>query len=590
MSYQGKILHIDLGSGKSRTEELNWTWARHYLGGKGLGARYFTAAVPAGTDPLSPANRVVLMTGPLGGTIAPCTGRLSVTTKSPATGTILESGIGGTLGPEIKFAGFDGIVMGGRADRLVYVVVDDGAVSFRDAEHLRGRGAHAVELSLKAELGDDFRVIAIGQAGENLVPMACLTSELYRQAGRGGAGAVFGAMNLKALCVRGTNPVRVPDIVEFMRVVTALTREDCFTDVNLGMRTDGTPQLVDASNAAGILPTRNFQDGVFEGAGRINSARLKEHRRRKNSCFACTLACGNYTRMGDSVVEGPEYETLALAGSNCGIDDLEAIVRFNAACDDHGIDTISAGNAIAFAMELTERGIQDFGLRFGETGLYLKLPELIARRTGVGAELGRGVRYLGEKYGGREFAMEVKGLEVPGYDPRGAWGMGLAYATSDRGACHMRAWPVADEAYGAVDPFTIEGKAELVIRGQHYNAAKFSLIVCDFWGISPSKLAELATVSVGREVTPEELDLVGERIYNLTRLFNVGEGFRREHDRLPDRFLDEPLKTGRAAGRVYPRSEFEKLLARYYQLRGWDGRGVPRESKLAQLGLGPDGA
>ncbi|HSW11080.1 MAG TPA: aldehyde ferredoxin oxidoreductase family protein [Bacillota bacterium] len=585
MSYQGKILRIDLTSGTSRTEELDGDWARQYLGGKGLGARYFAAAVPAGTDPLSPANRVVLMTGPLGGTIAPCTGRLSITTRSPATGTILESGIGGTMGPEIKFAGFDGIILGGRADRLVYAVVDDRSVSLRDAGHLRGKGAHAVELALKSELGGDFRVIAIGQAGENLVPMACLTSELYRQAGRGGAGAVFGAMNLKALCVRGTNPVRVPDIAEFMRVVTALTREDCFSDVNLGMRTDGTPQLVDASNAAGILPTRNFQDGMFEGAGRINSDQLKKHRRRKNACFACTLACGNYTRMGQSVVEGPEYETLALAGSNCGIDDLEAIVRFNAACDDHGIDTISAGNAIAFAMELTERGIHDFGLRFGETELYAQIPRLIALRTGIGAELARGVRHLAERYGGRDFAMEVKGLEVPGYDPRGAWGMGLAYATSDRGACHMRAWPVADEAYGPVDPFTIEGKAELVIRGQHYNAAKFSLIVCDFWAIAPSRLAELATVCVGRKITPEELDLVGERIYNLTRLFNVEAGFRREHDCLPERFFREPLKSGRPAGRIYPRAEFDKLLARYYELRDWDEQGVPREGKRIQLGL-----
>ncbi|MEW6243143.1 MAG: aldehyde ferredoxin oxidoreductase family protein [Bacillota bacterium] len=583
MGYAGKVLFIDLTSGTSRTEELNREWARLYFGGKGLGVKYFASLTGPGIDALSPDNKVVLMTGPLAGTIAPCSGRLSVTTKSPASGTILECGVGGTVGPEIKFAGYDGIVIEGRSDAPVYAVIDDDKVTLHPAGDLWGRGCHDTELVLKERLGEEFRIVSIGQAGENLVPMACLTSELYRQAGRGGIGAVFGSKHLKALCVRGTKPVRVPNIAEFMKVVGELMREDCLTDTNLWARTDGTPLLVEASNSAGILPTRNFQDGVFEGFKAINSESVRNVRQRKNACFACTLACGNYVRAGEAVVEGPEYETLALAGSNCGISDLEAVIRFNAACDDLGLDTISAGNVVAFAMELTEKGIHDFGMRFGEIRPYLEAPALIANREGIGADLALGVRHVAGKYGGREFAMEVKGLEIPGYEPRGAWGMGLAYATSDRGACHMRAWPVADEAYGNIDPFTIEGKAALVIGGQHYNAIKFSMILCDFWAISLENMARVASVATGRHVTAWELERAGERIYNTTRLFNVRAGFRRAADTLPDRIFKEALKTGRAAGRIYPKGEFDRMLSEYYALRGWDEEGVPTPAKLEEL-------
>jgi len=282
-------------------------------------------------------------------------------------------------------------------------------------------------------------------------------------------------------------------------------------------------------------------------------------------------------------VEGPEYETLALTGANCGVDDIEAIIKFNAECDDMGIDTISSGNVLGFAMEMTERGIKDFGIRFGDIETYLKMTGLIAHREGMGEELSRGVRHLAKTYGGVEFAMEVKGLELPGYDPRGSWGMGLAYATANRGGCHMSAFPVGDEAFGDLDPFTTEGKPKLVISLQDSNAIKWSLSLCDFWAVSVETMSELISCLLGREISVAELEKAGERVWNLMRMFNVREGFRPVDDSLPARFFREPLRSGATAGRLLPREQFDSMLREYYQLRGWDDMGVPTPEKLRDL-------
>lgn len=583
--YQGRVLRVDLANHKVFTEELNREWARDYLGGKGLGIKYIYEEVGPGTGSLSPGNKIIFMTGPFTGTVVPCSGKLSIVTKSPATGTVLDCSIGGSAAVGIKRAGYDAVIIEGKAPHLVYVLVDDDRVEIRDARDYRGLGTHETEGRLKAEHGDDCSVLSIGPAGENLVPFACITSDLYRQAGRGGAGAVMGSKNLKALVVRGTGEVRAADIRRLMDVALEAFKNDLLTDTNLWAYTAGTPMIVELSHSTGILPTNNFQQGTFDHFERIKSEAVNGVRVAKKGCTACGLGCGNFVRSGEEVLEGPEYETLSVAGSNCGIGNLDAVIRFNRLCDDLGLDTISAGGVTAFAMELTEKGIHDFGLRFGEVEKYLQVPRLIANREGIGAELAGGVKSLSETYGGREFAMQVKGLEFPGYDPRGSWGMGLAYATAPRGACHMSAWPVAEEAYGERDPFTIEGKAQLVRDLQHYNAAKFSLILCDFWALSFEVMARMLSPLLGREVTAAELELAGERIFNLARLYNIREGFDGKDDVLPARIFSQPLTTGATAGKTLPEEEFRRMLAEYYTLRGWDENGRPKPEKLAQLGL-----
>ncbi|MFZ5632757.1 MAG: aldehyde ferredoxin oxidoreductase family protein [Bacillota bacterium] len=586
MGYRNAVLRVNLQSGKTGAVPLRKDWADQYYGGKGLGIKYLFEELAPGTGPLSPENKVILATGPFTGTVVPCSGKLTVVTRSPATGTVLDCSVGGNIAGEIKYAGYDAVIIEGRADRPVYLLIDDGRVSIEDAGWLWGLGTHAAEEELIKRHGAGARVLSIGPAGENMVSFACLTSERYRQAGRGGAGAVFGSKNLKAVVVRGSGGVSPADLPGLMRAAHRALREDLLTDTNLWANTDGTPMLVEMSHNAGILPARNFQQGTFEeGYKNISSPALQEARAGKKACLSCGLGCGNYTIKGAGRVEGPEYETLALAGSNCGISDLEAVVKFNALCDDLGLDTISTGNVTAFAMELAEKNIKELGLRFGEVDSYLKVPELVARRRGIGADLALGVRDLAAKYGGAGFAMQVKGLEFPGYEPRGSWGMALAYATAPRGACHMSAWPVAEEAYGERDPFTIEGKARLVADLQHYNAIKFSLIVCDFWALSLDRMAELLAPAVGREITAAELEKAGERIFNLARLFNLREGFAAKDDTLPGRIFNDPLQGGPADGKTIPRREFDAMLAEYYSLRGWDSDGVPSREKLSGLGI-----
>lgn len=583
MSYQWEVLRVNLSTGGVAKEPLNKGWAEKYFGGRGLGAKYLYEELKGGIEPLSPANKLLLATGPFTGTIVPCSGKLAIITKSPATGTILDCSIGGHFAAQLKFAGYDMLIIEGQAESPVYLVIDDEKVEICNAKHLWGNGTFETESRLHEEYGMEARVLSIGPAGENLVSFACIGSEYYRQAGRGGVGSVMGSKRLKAIVCSGSKDVAVSNMSHLLELAKKAMRENVLTDTNLWAHIDGTPAIVDMSNSAGIFPTKNYQDGVFEGAQKINADRMRQLQPKKRACFACALGCGNYIRIRDSAVEGPEYETLALAGANCGVDDIEAIIKFNAECDDLGIDTISSGNVLGFAMEMTERGIKDFSIRFGDIETYLKMPGLIAYREGMGEELSHGVRHLASTYGGTEFAMEVKGLELPGYDPRGSWAMGLAYATASRGGCHMSAWPVADEAFGDLDPFTAEGKTELVITGQHYNAIKFSLILCDFWVAPLETMSELVSCVLGREISGAELEKAGERIWNLLRMFNVREGFRAVDDSLPARFFKDPLRSGATAGRLLPREQFDSMLREYYQLRGWDDMGVPTPEKLRDL-------
>ncbi len=582
MSYKWEILRVNLSTGTTSKEPLNKIWAERYFGGRGLGAKYLYEELPKGVSAFSSDNKIILATGPLTGTIVPCSGKLAIISKSPATGMIVDCSVGGTFASELKSAGYDMLIIEGQAKKPTYLEIIDDRVEIHSAEQLWGKGIGETERNLKEKYGRDAAILSIGPAGENLLSFACAGSE-NRQAGRGGIGSVMGAKRLKAIACLGSQDVVVPDMARLLELIKKTMHEDVLSSANQWVYLQGTPMIVDMSNSTGILPTRNYQDGVFEGAKNINAGSVQNLRPGKKACFACALGCGNYIRVRGGGVEGPEYETLALAGADCGIDSLEAIAAFNAECDDLGIDTISLGNVLGFAMEMTEKRIKDFGIRFGDVATYLKMPRLVAFREGIGRDLSLGVKQLSQKYGGTEFAMQVKGLELPGYDPRGSWGMGLAYATASRGGCHMSAWPVADEAFGKLNPFTIEGKAQLVINGQNYNAIKFSLILCDFWALSLDTMSQVLSCVLNRNIPSAELETAGERIWNLFRLFNVREGFKIADDSLPERIFKDALKSGAPAGRVLPREQFDIMLQEYYQLRGWDREGIPTPEKLEQL-------
>jgi len=584
--YAGKVLRVDLSAGTVRTEPLNEEWARDFIGGKGLGFRYLFEMLPANTDPLSPANVLAIFTGALAGTCVATTARTVVCTRSPATGTILDSYVGGALALQLKLAGYDGLVLTGRAPRPSYVLIRDDRVEVRDATPVWGKGIWETDAWLKEQASDEHLVsLVAGPAGENLVPFACLTSEAYRQAGRGGAGAVFGSKNLKAVAVRGTGSVHVPDIRSFMAMYEDIFHNHLLTNDNLWTYSDGTPMIVDLSQGTGLLPTRGFSQGVFEKAEGINSAAIQARKSRNRACATCPLACGQLTRNADGLMEGPDYETLGLCGSNCGMGDLEAVIAFNRLCDNLGLDTISTGNVIGLAMLMAEEGIHDFGLHFGHVEEYLGAVENIVYRRGVGAELAKGARYIAQKYDAEHLVMENKGLEFPAYDPRGSYGMALAYCTSDRGACHLRAWTVANEAFANKDPFTLEGKAAMTIEMQNLNAVKWTGIFCDFWAISIEDITQLISAGTGHPYTEKEMLTIGERIWNLGRIFNVREGFSRKDDYPPAAIFDRPLPEGAAAGKNPTREEYDAALSEYYRLRGWTEDGVPTEEKLAALGL-----
>jgi len=586
--YTGKVLRVDLTSGRISSEPLREDWARDFIGGKGLVFRYLYAELRPGTDPLSPENKVVIFPGLLAGTIVATTARTCVGTRSPLTGTILDSYVGGGFGAMLRYAGWDGILIAGRAEKPVYLFIEDERVELRDASPVWGKGIWETENWLEEQAGPGRIVdLTAGPAGENLVPFACLTSEAYRQCGRGGLGAVFGSKNLKSIVVRGSGGVRVPNMAAFLETYRGLMKSSLLTEANLWANTEGTPMIVDPANAAGLFPTRGFTQGEFDGKDGINSAAVQAALIRKRACTNCPLACGRLTRSRTGeILEGPEYETIGLGGGNCGVGDLSALIAYNRLCDNLGLDTISTGNVIGLAMTMTEEGIHDFGLRYGDIEGYLRTVEDIAYRRGIGEDLSRGARYVARKYGGEGVVLEIKGLEFPAYDPRGAFGMGLAYATSERGACHLRSFVVANESlFSTFYPDSFQGKPQMVINDQNLNSVKWTGIFCDFWAINAQDIATLFSAATGRAFTAEEVMRIGERIWNVGRLFNLREGFGRQDDMPPRALFERPLRNGKAAGKVYTRQAYEAALDEYYALRGWTREGVPTPEKLAALGL-----
>ena len=586
--YIGHVLRVNLSDGTWKREPLRQEWISGFIGGVGMGYRYLIDELEAGIDALGPENKILFMTGPFTGTLIPTASRLVVITKSPVNNAILLSHSGGSIAGEIKYAGYDAIILEGRAEKPVYVYVKDDKVEIRDASGLWGKDVHQTEQLIRKELGDErVKVMGIGPAGENLVKFACLTTDSYHAAGRGGAGAVLGSKNVKALAVRGTKGVQAKDMVGLLGYLKEIMADQVLNDDHEWTWTEGTPMTVAESQKAHVLPTRNFQDGQFEGAEKINAAAsLAKATKPRIACLACPLSCGRYYVKEDGeVTERAHYETLALAGADCGVDDLDAVVAFSKRCNCLGLDTISTGNVIGFAMELTERGIHDFEIRFGDAEAYLELTSDIAHRRAAGDELADGVKAVSEKYGAQDLAVEVKGLEFPGYDPRGSFGMALAYATSSRGACHQRVFVIEHEAFGEMEPFTFEGKAGQVIKGQDFTSAKESLLLCDFWRASRNVYSKLSGLVMDSPFSYEDLVVAGERIWNLGRLFNVREGYRRKEDYLPERMYHE-LGSGPDTGEVITREAYETSLSEYYRLRGWDEEGIPTLGKLEELGLG----
>lgn len=588
--WMGRLLRIDLTTQKITVETWPAEVRERFLGGRGLGTYIIHKEVGPAVNPLGPDNRLVFTVGPLTATKVPTSGRFSVSTKSPLTGTVFDSNSGGIWGTRFKKCGFDGLIIQGRAEQPSYIKITDDQVEIIAAGEYWGLDVHSATEKLLQVTGDkDYSVACIGPAGENLVKMAAIINDRHRALGRGGVGAVMGSKNLKAIMVKGTKKVPVADSEKLDFVLYETNKWIKANPItSQGLPEFGTPVLVNLFNEMGIFPARNFQTSQFADAGKISGETIaKTMTVKKTGCYACPIQCTRITRTRNNTGEGPEYESIWALGPQCGISDLETITEANYLCNRLGLDTISVGVTIGFAMELQEKGLYNTGLNFGEANKLLDLITDIARRKGIGAELADGTRALAAKWGGESFAMQVKGLELPAYDPRGLQGMGLGFATSNRGGCHLRAYMVGPEALGVpkmVDRFSTVGKAGLTIFYQNVNAAVDSLILCRFLGLAVSEeyFARLLSAVTGETYQPQDLHVIGERIWNLERLVNLREGFTKDNDTLPARLLTEPVSDGPSGGRVV---DLAPMLNEYYRFRGWDSAGVPTAAKLAQLGL-----
>ncbi len=595
----GKILRVDLGTGAITKTALDPALARDYIGARGLGTRIIFDEVDATVDPLSPANKLVFASGPMTGTFAPSAGRYDVVTKGPLTGTIAASNSGGTWGPELKFAGFDALVIEGRADKPVYLWIHDGEVELRDAAHLWGKEVPETTEAVCAATATDAKVACIGPAGENLSLIAAIMNDMHRAAGRTGVGAVMGSKNLKAIAVRGTGAVTVADPQAFIGAVTRASQMIKEHPVGgTGLRLYGTNVLVNILNSVGGLPTGNFQDGHFPTADKVGGESLAAKQlQRPKGCFACIISCGRATKVTNPKYkgegEGPEYETAWGFGPDCLVDDLDAVLKANYYCNELGLDTISMSATIACAMELFHRGhitLADTGglpLDFGNAEAMVEAVRLTGLGQGFGRQLQEGSYRLSQRYGHPELSMTVKKQEMPAYDPRAVQGIGLQYATSPRGGCHVRGYTISPEVLGVpvkMDKDSIEGKPELVALFQNLTAAIDSSGSCLFttFGIGAPQYGELMTALTGLPCSGDDFIHAGERIFNLERLFNLAAGLTAADDTLPPRLLNEPLKTGASKGAV---SRLAEMLPAYYALRGWTPEGVPTPAKLQALGL-----
>jgi aldehyde:ferredoxin oxidoreductase len=615
-----RYLDVDLGSGELRKQTFTRDELELYLGGRGLGIRMLYDHTDPGLDPYDPRMALVFSTGPLTGSTAPQSNRFCVTTKSPLTGGLADSHCGGNFATRLKRAGYDALLIRGQSPHPVLLTIEDDRVELKDARHLWGQGA----MQTQSALPNRFGKAVIGPAGENRVRFACIVSE-SRVAGRGGTGAVMGSKNLKAILVDGSHklePARPEAFKELQRSITKYLLAHPMTGRVLPEL--GTANLVMTTAGRNIIPTRNFQAGHDLRSPLLSGEKMRDELlAKREGCLHCPIRCGRLVRLAERVTKGPEFETIGLLGNNLGIFDLPAVVELGELCDELGLDTISMGNTLGFATELTERGLLVSELRWGNAGAYRTAIEQTAHRQGLGAELAEGVRRLSERHGGQEFAIQVKGMELPAYDPRGCFGQGLEYATSNRGGCHIRGSTMFLEATGpvSVDPHSPLAKPELVILQQNLNAAVSSLVMCWFSAYAmlppalfrldpnsrtyrllmramlrsgpvlrvvlglkaPAKLLwfeKFVTTFTGRDFSMGDLTELGERVFNLERLYNLREGMAPGEDRLPGRLLDEP--TSRHSPTGVPLGE---MLPAYYRIRGWDGQGAPAAHTLGRLAI-----
>jgi len=599
--YTGKLVRVNLSNKSIKVEKLNMEYARDYFGGRGLGSKYLYEEIDPQIDALSPENKLIFMTGPVTGTYATCAGRFNVIAKAPLTGTIGASNSGGHFGPELKFAGYDGIIFEGKANSPVYLHISDDLIELKDASHIWGKNVNETTDLLLAENEENARVACIGPAGEKLVLFAAVMNDRDRAAGRSGLGAVMGSKNLKAVVVRGTNGVGVANALQFNKACQDVREKvlaNGVTGKGGGLQTYGTEVLVNILNGIDALPTNNWQSSRFEDADKISGEFLRENYLVRNrACFACPIGCGRVIKIPDGkykgIVAGPEYEAGWSYGASCGINDINEIDKANHVCNMLGIDPITMGATIACAMELYQKGYltkDDLGgeeLEFGDAQAILKWTEKTGYREGFGDELALGSYRLAEKYGHPEFSMSVKKQEMPAYDGRAIQGMGLSYATSNRGGCHVRGYLTSTEVLGIpikTDPLKTEGKAALLKLFQDLTAVVDSSDICLFttFAIGLPEVSSLLNATLGIEMSDEDILKAGERIWNLEKIFNLEAGFTREDDLLPPRLLTEPVTSGPSKGKV---TELEVMLDEYYSVRGWDEYGVPTEEKLEELGL-----
>jgi len=607
--YAGYVLEVDLANEKIKRIATNEYFdVGLFIGGKGLGAITLWKELKPEVDPLSPDNILMFVTGPLTGTLCPGT-RMCIVTKSPLTNAFCDSYIGGHLGPEFKFAGYDGLVVRGRSERPVYLSIEDDDVGICDAEHLWGLDTFQTEEKIR-EVPEDpnIRIACIGPAGERLVRFAHINTGRYRQAGRGGTGTVMGSKNLKAVAIRGTDEIHLHNSDEFNQLAKEAHKILLKNHTIRARRRWGTARSVLLASDQDLYPTRNYQEATFEEAENL-SAEIMEKRFwvKHKACYGCPVNCGKLgiIRSGPykgTVLDGVEYETTAMLGANCGISNYEVVAHANMLCDKLGLDTISAGNVIAYAMECYESGIltgketDGLELEFGNEKAMIELLRRIAHRKGLGNLLAEGVKLFSERLGkeAQSFAMHIKGLELPGWGARAAPGMGLAYATADRGGCHTRAWPIDYEISGVapdesrIDRYSASKKANIVKNQQDHGAAADCLVACWFVrsAIGAERYVRMVNAATGMKMTVDEFIKTGERIWNLIRMFNTREGFTARDDRLPERMLAEPLPSGVAKGHKLAQAKLNRMLTEYYELRGWDrSTGIPSKEKLRELKL-----
>lgn len=616
MAWTRKILRVNLTEGTCKSEPLNMDWARDYLGQRGLASRYLVEEVNPTCDPLGPDNKLLFATGPLTGTMAATGGRYSVITKSPLTGAIACSNSGGYIGAEMKFAGWDMIVCEGTSAKPVYLWVHDDTAELRDASDIWGKSVwDADEVLHRMHPDPQIRIACVGRAAEAGCLYSAVINDLHRAAGRSGVGTVMASKKLKALVVRGTKGLGgLHDPMGFMKATEAgkkVLADNAVT--GQGLPKFGTQVLMNVINEIGAMPTNNMQTVKFDGASKISGEAMHEPRESDGkpnlttnaACFACTIACGRISTIdrkhytvdnkpqywGNS--GGLEYEAAWALGSDTGVDDLDALTYANFLCNEDGFDPISFGATVAAAMELFESGAittRETGgieMKFGSAEALTKSAELVAKGEGFGKELALGSKRLCEKYGRPELSMTVKGQEFPAYDPRGIQGMGLAYATSNRGACHLRGYTVASEVLGIpekTDPLVTDGKAALVKAFQDATAAVDSSGLCVFttfaWTLDD--IAPQVDTACEGDWSPENMLVVGERIWNLERQFNNAAGLTAADDRLPERLVKDAAKVGPAKGLV---NGLDAMLPEYYELRGWTDAGEPTQETLKRLSL-----